>query len=67
MKKWLALIMIFVVIVAAFICFGANAKSGYVVEFNGEATGYSSIVCNGAHYVPLRAFFEKNVKKLLTN
>ena len=36
-----------------------NPQKGFVIEFNGETTDRTSVICNSTHYVPLRPFFEK--------
>ncbi len=64
MKKLLAIIMIFIIFFASSTCVSAtnqdaNAESGFSIEFNGETTGYTSIIRNDTHFVPLRMIFEK--------
>lgn len=63
-KKYLAMVLVFVAVVTLFICknsFGyvLDTDNGFAVDFNGEQTGYTSIIRNGTHYVPLRDVFEK--------
>lgn len=36
-----------------------NTECGFVIDFNGETTDYSSIIYNNTHYVPMRIVFEK--------
>lgn len=64
MKKRFAIIMVCILIIMSSVCVSAsadgfNSQEGFAIEFNGEATGYVSIICNNTHYVPLRAVFEK--------
>lgn len=63
MKKFLALIMICVLISTSVMCINANDLSyeeqGYEILFNSETTGYTSVIHNNIHYVPIRKVFEK--------
>ncbi len=36
-----------------------NRQNGFVIEFNGEVTDRTSVICNNTHYVPMRMIFEK--------
>lgn len=63
-KKWLSIILVCVVCItsSAFVSAttqDANVKKGFAIEFNGEATDYTSVIYNNAHYVPMRKVFEK--------
>lgn len=60
MKKGLAIIVVCCMLLA---CLAVSAQdlsvnSGYEVAFNGEATGYASVVLNDVHYVPMDEAFE---------
>lgn len=64
MKKRLAVILTFVVLITSFTCVSAiyqnfYANSGFVIELNGETTDETSVIINDTHYVPLRSVFEK--------
>ncbi len=60
MKKKLTGIMACVLFITSFSCLGAFCReNGFAVEFNGEETGYTSVILNNIHYVPMRAVFEK--------
>lgn len=64
MKKWLAIIMTFILFTTYLPAVSAstqniNAQSGFVIVFNGVATDYTSVICNNTHYVPMRKVFEK--------
>ena len=64
MKKRLPIIIAVILLCVSFTCIGANcqeinAQSGFMIEFNGELTGYTSIIYNDIHYVPMRTVFEK--------
>ena len=64
MKKFLVFILIFVLLVTSLIGVSANyqgnnLQSGFAILFNGEATGYTSVVSNNTHFVPMRMIFEK--------
>lgn len=63
MKKLLALIIACMVFVTP-LTVGATydetiTQPGFIIEFNGEQTEYTSVVYNDTHYVPLRKIFEK--------
>ena len=60
MKKKLTGIMACVLFITSFSCLGAFCReNGFAIEFNGEKTGYTSVILNNIHYVPMRAVFEK--------
>lgn len=64
MKKHLAIFLTFIVLFASSVCVGANnedfkIEQGFAIEFNGELTGYTYLISNDIHYVPLRIIFEK--------
>lgn len=63
MKKSLAIVLAFVVLVTSFNCISVLGQEidsqGLAVELNGVATGYATIVYNDIHYVPLRKVFEE--------
>ncbi len=64
MKKRLSAFLMYIVLLSALVgvgvkCQEVNAVNGFVIEFNGEPTDYSSIILNDTHYVPIRPVFEK--------
>ena len=64
MKKRLAIIIICALFFISSVCVVANneeftTKPGFAIEFNGDKTGYMSVILNNTHYVPIRVIFEK--------
>ena len=63
MKKRLTVILACIVLIASFICVSAFTlgfgDKGFEIQFNGEDTGYTSVVHNDKHFVPMRKIFEK--------
>lgn len=64
MKRYLAIVMMCVVLISSLTSVGAFAQelseqNGYAIEFNEEATAYTTVICNDTHYVPMRMIFEK--------
>lgn len=64
MKKKLAIIITCIVFITSFTSVSANyqdfnAQPGFMIEFNGESTDYTSVIYNNTHYVPMRIVFEK--------
>ncbi len=61
MKKLSAIIMVCILFVVSLPCVsaGSQIQDGFVIEFNGNATEYKSIIINNTHYVPMRLTFEK--------
>lgn len=63
MKKWISIILACVAYITSFTFVsatneGVSAQAGYVIAFNGEATGETSVMYNNVHYVPMRKVFE---------
>ena len=64
MKKLISILLVCVVCVTSSMLVNATTydtdfQDGFVVEFNGEATDYTSVIHNGVHYVPMRKVFEE--------
>lgn len=55
----MAFIILFTSLSFVSVCADYTVQSGYAIEFNGEATGYNSVVIGNVHYVPMRMIFEK--------
>ncbi len=63
MKKWLATILTCIIFITTLTYVSATYLSvntqGYEVSFNGEPAGYTSVIRDNTHYVPMRSIFEK--------
>ncbi len=63
MKKMSAIILVCVVFIISLTCVKATSQdidvqSGFVININGVGTGYTSVICNNKHYLPIRKVFE---------
>lgn len=61
MKRKIAIIMIFIISLTVVGGYreDAYAQDGFTIMFNGEDTGYESIIQDDTHYIPLRMIFHK--------
>ena len=59
MRKISAIILICIVCIASLNCVKANsAENSFEINFNGVATGYTSVISNDTQYLPMRKIFE---------
>ena len=62
MKKLFVTTIVYILLItlsAGAVYADLNFQNGFAIEFNGELTGRTSVICNDTHYVPLRMLSEK--------
>ena len=63
MKKMLAMMLVCIMFITSLVCVKAmgeyaDVKNGFAINFNGMATGYTSVIRNDTHFLPMRKIFE---------